>query len=115
MINEQDFFDILSDEIRRRLLCLLLKEGELCVCELHYTLDMAQPKISRHLAAMREVELLAVRRDGTRIFYRLDTRIPLWAYRMLEALLEAGNHSAIIKQDLQRLSGMPSRPERMAV
>ncbi len=46
MINEQALFDILSDETRRRLLCLLLKESELCVCELFYALDMAQPKIS---------------------------------------------------------------------
>lgn len=114
MINEQNFFDILSDETRRRLLCLLIKEGELCVCELHYTLDIAQPKISRHLASMREVEMLAVRRDGTRIFYRLDTRIPLWAYRILEALLDAGNHPFIIKQDLLRLEMMPNRPERLA-
>jgi ArsR family transcriptional regulator len=114
MLNEQSFFDLLSDETRRRLLCLLLKEGELCVCELHYALDMAQPKISRHLAAMRETEVLAVRRDGTRIYYRLDTRLPLWAYRILESLPEAGNHTVIIKQDLLRLRQMSNRPERMA-
>jgi len=114
MINEQDLFDILSDEIRRRLLRLLLKEGELCVCELHYALDMAQPKISRHLATMRAVDLLAVRRDGTRIYYRLDTRIPLWAYHILEALLEAGEHSSMLSSDLHRLSNMASRPKRLA-
>lgn len=114
MFGEQTFFDILSDAIRRRLLCLLLKEGELCVCELHYALDMAQPKTSRHLAAMREAGLLAVRRDGTRIFYRLDSHIPLWAYRVLETLPEAGNQPAIIERDLHRLSIMPGRPERAA-
>lgn len=112
-MNEQTLFDILSDETRRRLLGLLLKEGELCVCELHYALDMPQPKISRHLAAMREADLLAVTRDGTRIYYRLDARIPLWAYRVLDAMAAAGNQPALIRQDQQRLTRMPSRPERM--
>jgi ArsR family transcriptional regulator len=114
MTNEQSFFDVLSDETRRRLLCLLLREGELCVCELHYALDMAQPKISRHLAAMRDIELLALRREGTRIFYRLDKRMPLWAFRILEVLPESGEHSSYIKQDLQRLRVMPNRPERLS-
>lgn len=113
-MNEQKLFDILSDETRRRLLGLLLKEGELCVCELHYALDMPQPKISRHLATMREADLLTVTRDGTRIYYRLDARIPLWAYRVLDAMVAAGNQPALIRQDQQRLARMPSRPERVA-
>jgi ArsR family transcriptional regulator len=114
MISESGFFDILPDETRRRLLGLLLREGELCVCELHYALDMAQPKISRHLAAMREAGLLAVRRDGTRIYYRLDTEIPLWAYRIIETMIQAGNQSALLALDEQRLGNMPIRPERLA-
>lgn len=112
MVNEQYFFDILSDETRRRLLGLLAKEGELCVCELHYALDMAQPKVSRHLAAMREIGLLAVRRESTRIFYRLDAAIPLWAYRIMEMLVQAANQASVLERDVQRLNSMQGRPER---
>lgn len=113
-MNEQTLFDILSDETRRRLLGLLLKEGELCVCELHYALNLPQPKISRHLAAMREVDLLSVRREGTRIYYRLNAHIPLWAYRLLEAMAEAGGQPAHISHDRLRLQRMPGRPGRLA-
>lgn len=76
MFSEQAFFDILSDETRRRLLVLLTKESELCVCELQSALDMSQPKISRHLGVMREAELLTVRREGTWVFYRIIRSSP---------------------------------------
>ncbi len=65
MLETQAFFDVLSDEIRRRVLCLLLKEGELCVCELFQALDLPQPKVSRHLGVMRDAGVLSVRREGT--------------------------------------------------
>jgi ArsR family transcriptional regulator len=42
MLSEQEFFDVLSDPIRRRILVLLMGEGELCVCELYQALDMPQ-------------------------------------------------------------------------
>lgn len=113
-MNEQSLFNILSDETRRRLLGLLLKEGELCVCELHYALDMLQPKISRHLAAMREASLLWVNRDGTRIYYRLNTDMPLWAFKVLDAMAKAGKQPVLLQRDQQRLQRMPGRPERLA-
>jgi len=54
----RQFFQLLSDETRLRCLLLLQKEGELCVCELVYALDIIQPKISRHLAALRDAGIV---------------------------------------------------------
>lgn len=111
MITTQTFFDILSDETRRRLLALLTGQGELCVCELMAALDTPQPKISRHLAVMREAGLLAVRREGTWVFYRLHPGLPLWAYRILElASRDAPEPRAAT--DAERLAGMVDRPIR---
>lgn len=111
MLELQDFYSVLSDDTRRRLLALLLKQGELCVCELGAALDMPQPKVSRHLGVMRETEVLAMRREGTWIFYRLNPQLPLWAARSLEAMLDAMPEAAL-REDAARLAVMTDRPAR---
>jgi ArsR family transcriptional regulator len=112
MFSEQLFFDVLSDETRRRLLVLLLKQGELCVCELFQALDLAQPKVSRHLGVMREAGLLSLRREGTWVFYQIHPQLPLWAYRILEALGQGMAGSPVCGDDAKRLEGMTNRPAR---
>lgn len=112
MLIEQSFFDSLSDEIRRRILVLLLKQGELCVCELHYALDMPQPKISRHLAVLREADTLVMRREGTWVYYRIHSQLPLWAYKLLESMSHGVADSPAYIDDAKRLESMPNRPVR---
>jgi ArsR family transcriptional regulator, arsenate/arsenite/antimonite-responsive transcriptional repressor len=111
MIDSQSFFEALSDATRRRLVCLLIGQGELCVCELVVALDLPQPKISRHLAVMREAGLTTMRREGTWIFYRLHPELPLWAYRILETAARDAPEAESVA-DVARLSGMPDRPVR---
>ena len=55
-------FKNLSDETRLGIVLLLKEMGELCVCDLCAALDQSQPKISRHLAMLRE--------SGSRFFTR---------------------------------------------
>ena len=59
-------FKILADETRLGIVLLLSELGELCVCDLCTALDQSQPKISRHLALLRESGLLLDRKH--RIF-----------------------------------------------
>ncbi|HFT1535314.1 TPA: metalloregulator ArsR/SmtB family transcription factor [Raoultella ornithinolytica] len=77
-------FKNLSDETRLSLVLLLREKGELCVCELSETLRQSQPKISRHLALLRETGLLIDRRDGKWIHYRLSPHMPAWAAAVIE-------------------------------
>jgi ArsR family transcriptional regulator len=63
-------FKTLADPTRLRLLNLLA-EGEVCVCDLHGTLGLDQPKVSRHLARMRQAGLVEVERNGKWMHYRL--------------------------------------------
>ena len=77
-------FKNLSDETRLSLVLLLREKGELCVCELSSTLKESQPKISRHLALLRESGLLIDRRDGKWIHYRLSPHMPAWAAAIIE-------------------------------
>ncbi len=63
-------FAALADETRRRILGLLAS-GEICVCHIHEALDVPQPTASRHLAHLRIAGLVATRKDGLWVHYRL--------------------------------------------
>jgi ubiquinone/menaquinone biosynthesis C-methylase UbiE len=65
----QRVFRTFSDPTRVRILALLERE-ELAVQEIMAVLGMAQSRVSRHLAILREAGLLEDRRDGTHVFYR---------------------------------------------
>ena len=64
-------FKALSDPTRLRIISILA-ECELCVNDLSQALGMTQSAVSHQLADMREKRLLAARRDGRHIYYRLD-------------------------------------------
>ncbi len=68
-------FKTLSDPTRLRILALLARE-ELAVQDLMEILGMAQSRVSRHLAILREAGLLRDRRDGTFVHYRLGEPLP---------------------------------------
>ena len=57
------FYAALSDETRLRLLCLM-RGREVCVCHLQGVLGTNQPKISRHLAYLRNAGIVSARREG---------------------------------------------------
>lgn len=105
-------FDALADATRRRILALLVSQGELCVCELTAALDDIQPKISRHLGVMKDAGVVLARREGTWMFYRLAASLPGWAATLLQAL--PGGAVPELKADLKRLKAMAGRPERCA-
>lgn len=105
-------FKCLSDETR--LLCLLLirQEGELCVCELTASLELSQPKVSRHLAQLKACNLVTDRRQGLWSFYSVRDDLPAWVMSVLDTTL-AGNQVSL-EPYLRNLQTMGSRPERLA-
>jgi ArsR family transcriptional regulator len=66
-----NIFKALSEETRLRIL-KLLEDGELCVCDIVAALNMVQPKVSFHLAALKEAGLIKDRKQGKWTHYRLD-------------------------------------------
>ena len=105
------FFQLLSDETRLRSLLLIQQEGELCVCELVHALDLIQPKVSRHLAALRDAGVVIDRRQGQWIYYRLNPDLPGWACQVIDAMVaEAVNQKPFIN-DMAVLAEMPNRPD----
>ncbi|MED5689010.1 As(III)-sensing metalloregulatory transcriptional repressor ArsR [Enterobacter hormaechei] len=77
-------FKNLSNETRLGIVLLLREMGELCVCDLCAALEQSQPKISRHLAMLRESGLLLDRKQGKWVHYRLSPHIPSWAAQVIE-------------------------------
>jgi ArsR family transcriptional regulator len=104
------FFKALCDPTRLRMLVLLSREGELCVCELTHALDEIQPKISRHLAQLREIAAVLDRRQGQWIYYRLNPDLPDWARTVLAATAEGIMAQSPYKEDRLSLLDMPNRP-----
>jgi ArsR family transcriptional regulator len=92
-----------ADETRRRILLLLLAQGELCVCDLFGVLDLPQPKVSRHLSVLRDADLVASRKRGTWVYYRLNPEMPLWAVQILGAMADGAARSEPYQSDRQRL------------
>jgi len=105
------FFKCLSDDTRLRCVTLLQKEGKLCVCELTSALDLSQPKISRHLASLRQCRLLQDSREGQWVFYQINPELPDWTSALLNNALQAVELTCSFKMDLQRLQQMEKRPD----
>lgn len=106
----RQFFQLLSHDIRLRSLVLLRQEGELCVCELVHALGVIQPKVSRHLAALRDCGVVADRRSGQWIYYRINSELPDWAHQVLDAAVTAAATRKPFTDDLAVLTDMPNRP-----
>ena len=105
------FFKCLSDETRLRCVALLQMQGKLCVCELTAALGLSQPKISRHLALLRQCGLLLDSREGQWVYYQINPKLPDWAFPILANALTAVEITGQLQNDLERLKIMEGRPD----
>ena len=111
MLNNADtFFKMLADSTRLRCLMLMQAEGELCVCELTHALNLSQPKISRHLAQLREAGVLVARRNGTWMHYRVNPELDAWMLHTLQTTLEGVRKTEPFISDNKLLNAMANRP-----
>ena len=74
MGQESAVFKALSDPTRRAVL-RHLGHGELTAGAIASKFELAAPTVSHHLAALKEARLVKVRRDGTTLYYSLDTTV----------------------------------------
>lgn len=80
------FMSIAGNETRLRMLYVLWRAGELCVCDLADIFEITQPAVSRHLRLLREKALVEARRDAQTIYYRVRLDNPF--AKMLVRLFE---------------------------
>ena len=65
-------FKALADPTRVRMVNLLLRNGELCVCDVQCDFDLSQPTISHHLGILRKAGIVTSETRGRMAFYRVD-------------------------------------------
>ncbi|MGE0866326.1 MAG: ArsR/SmtB family transcription factor [Vicinamibacterales bacterium] len=95
-------YSALADPTRLRILALL-RDGEVCVCDIHASLDVPQPTASRHLAYLRKAGLVDARRAGTWMHYRLLPIDNPVVAAVVNAALHALSHTAVSVSDERRL------------
>jgi ArsR family transcriptional regulator len=95
-------FRALADRTRLRILNLM-RDQEVCVCYFVEILKTSQPKISRHLAYLRRAGIVAARRSGTWMHYRIAVPKEAAAAEILREVLQALAEDREMRNDLVRL------------
>lgn len=95
-------FQALGDPTRLRILGLLLT-GEVCVCHIHESLRIPQPKASRHLAYLRRAGLVETRRHGLWVYYRLAASGDSVDKALRQAVAQALGELEAVRRDTIRL------------
>lgn len=95
-MDQTDFFKCLSDPTRLDILKMLVAKDSVCVCEITEILNLGQPKISRHLALLRNLSIVLDERKGQWVYYRLNPELPEWASKILD-IIALENHNPIKK------------------
>ncbi len=104
-------FRALADRTRLRVLNLI-GEQELCVCYFVVILGMSQPKVSRHLAYLRNAGIVNSRRDGKWMHYRLIPPANEAGARILNDVLAWMKQDPEMQRDRSRLNDACCAPEQ---
>ena len=96
---------VFADATRVRLLALLARE-ELTVAELSAITQLAQPRVSTHLAKLKEAGLVRDRRAGVSAYYRFDEDNLDTVQRELWRSLRDGSDDPLLRQDAERVAGV---------
>jgi ArsR family transcriptional regulator len=86
-----EVFRALAHPLRLELVAQVAARGPICVCHLDDVLPYSQPKISKHLAVLRQAGLLESRREGSWVYYTANEDALDVAREFLEGL-EASMH-----------------------
>jgi ArsR family transcriptional regulator len=96
-------FRALADPTRLRLINLVARQ-EVCVCYFVEVIGVPQPKISRHLAYLRRAGIVAARREGKWMHYKLVMPSDPHAGSILSATVDALRENKELQRDFQRLN-----------
>ena len=105
-------FAALADRTRLRLLNLM-NGKEVCVCYFVEILEQSQPKISRHLAYLRRAGIVAARREGKWIHYKIVVPKHAGAARILTETLAVLREDKAMQADLSRLTKACCAPQKL--
>lgn len=102
----------LADKTRLRLLNLM-QHDEICVCFFTEVLGESQPKISRHLAYLRNAGIVAARREGKWMHYSITKPKDEKAERVLREVLNWLASQEDMQKDREKYSQVCCSPEML--
>ena len=99
----ENLFLALADKTRLRLLNLM-RENEICVCFFTEVLGESQPKVSRHLAYLRNAGIVSARREGKWMNYKIEFPQNSFAAQVLQNTLEWLEAQDNMREDYNKLA-----------
>ncbi len=100
-MNFVNYFKILSDETRIRILLLLLKKT-LCVCQMQAIMKIPQSKVSKHLSRLRDQKIVTSYQDGKFVKYKLEN--DLFLTYILREIVDNIDKDSIFFKDAERVN-----------
>lgn len=94
----------LSDESRLRIMAILGRKPDLCVCEIREIIGLSQPTISSHLKVLEGAGLVIHRKDGLWVNYSISGELDKNIKVILNGTFKGISQSKLVKDDLKRLS-----------
>ena len=107
-MKSSDLLAAFANQTRLRILNLLREQKEICVCDLCEVLGELQPKVSRHLAILRDAELVEVRSEGKWRFYALAQPPTALHRSLLRCVSTCLGEFEELASDRERLAGIDS-------
>ena len=99
----REVFYALSDDIRLKIVRLLISHSELCVCQLQELFGISQPNISFHLRVLKKAGLVKSRKEGKWSYYSLNKEHPI--LKQLIPLIETNVYVPGIKPFCELMDG----------
>jgi len=96
-------FKSLSEPVRLRIISLLLEHKELCVCEIVDTLKLSQSVVSRHLAYLRNNQLVITERKGAWMYYKINQNTPIDTNILFQFLAQCSEKNNEMQSDKTNL------------
>ena len=95
-----NYFKVLSDETRLRIMVLLF-HNELCVCQLTGITGISQPNVSKHLAKLRDIGLVKDERKEQYTFYSLNIEDQILE-EILKKIVDNIEYYPTLKLDIEK-------------
>jgi len=99
-----NFFKVLSDDTRLRII-VLLYHGKLCVCQICGVTDISQPNVSKHLAKLRDMGFVKDERQGQFIYYYLSLEEAIFS-EIIKKIVKNIDDYPILKSDIGKLNNI---------
>ncbi|OPL09473.1 MAG: transcriptional regulator [delta proteobacterium ML8_F1] len=97
-----EFFKLVSDETRLRMVVLLAQE-DLYVCQISGILNLSQPKVSKHLSKLRNLGYVIDERREKYILYSLNLKDEV-IEKVVQSLIENIEKYPVLSEDRERLT-----------